>query len=261
MSSPPPPDPPPTPALARDASGILAVRTGVLRKRGFRRKLPRPGSGFLLFLLLAVAVGGAAAALHRRTLEREFASEVTLSKATPFEIKRIRRELLDLEVDEKSLANALDTRLKYLENTRRKEFYIAIDTRKREFSFRFADKVLRDAPVEVGMPRTIVSGKKTWTFAPLTGACNVTQNFENSNWKVPEWVYRMDGRKPPKELPTVANGRGRSVIDLGDDYVIHSPPAPDSPLKGVKPGSFMVPDADLAAVWPRVGPATRVYVF
>ena len=261
MSSPPPPDPPPTPALARDASGILAVRTGVLRKRGFRRKLPRPGSGFLLFLFLAIAVGGAAAALHRRVLEREFASQVTLSKATPFEIKRIRRELLDLEVDEKSLANALDTRLKYLENTRRKEFYIAIDTRKREFSFRFADKVLRDAPVEVGMPRTIVSGKKTWTFAPLTGAFNVTQKFENSNWKVPEWVYRIDGRKPPKELPTVANGLGRYVIDLGNDYVIHSPPAPDSPLKGVKPGSFMVPDADLAAVWPRVGPATRVYVF
>ena len=261
MSSPPPPDPPPTPALARDASGILAVRTGVLRKRGFRRKLPRPGSGFLLFLFLAIAVGGAAAALYRRVLEREFASQVTLSRATPFEIKRIRRELLDLEVDEKSLANALDTRLKYLENTRRKEFYIAIDTRKREFSFRFADKVLRDAPIEVGMPRTIVSGKKTWTFAPLTGAFNVTQKFENSNWKVPEWVYRIDGRKPPKELPTVANGLGRYVIDLGNDYVIHSPPAPDSPLKGVKPGSFMVPDADLAAVWPRVGTATRVYVF
>ena len=82
---------------AKDASGILAVRTGVLRKRGFRRKLPRPGSGFLLFLFLAIAVGGAAAALHRRVLEREFASQVTLSKATPFEIKRIRRELLSGE--------------------------------------------------------------------------------------------------------------------------------------------------------------------
>ena len=261
MSSPPPPGPPPKPALARDASGILAVRTGIFGKRAFRRKLPRPGSGFLLFLFLAVAVGGAAAALHRRALEREFASQVTLSQATPFEIKRIRRELLDLEVDEKSLANALDTRLKYLENARRKEFYIAIDTRKREFSFHFADKVLRDAPVEVGAPKTIISGKKTWTFAALTGSFNVTRKFENGDWRAPEWVYRMDGRKPPKELPTVANGLGRYVIDLGNDYVIHSPPGPDSPLKGVKPGSFMVPDADMAAIWPRVGPATRVYVF
>jgi hypothetical protein len=78
---------------------------------------------------------------------------------------------------------------------------------------------------------------------------------------VPEWVYRMDGRKPPKNLPTVANGLGRYVIVLGSDYVIHSPPPPDSPLKGVKPGSFMVSEADLAAIWPRVGAATRVYVF
>lgn len=251
----------PTPPLVRGASGILAVRTGFLRKRGSRRKLPRPGSGTLLLLFIVVALGGAAAAVHRRALEREFSSRVTLSQATPFEIKRIRRELLDLDVDEKSLASALDARLKYLENTRRKEFYIAIDTHKREFSFHFADKVVRDAPVEVGPQKTIVSGKKTWTFAPLTGAFSVTEKFENSGWKVPEWVYRMDGRTPPKELPTVSNGLGRYVIVLGNDYVIHSPPPPDSPLKGVKPGSFMMSEADLAAIWPRVGPATRVYVF
>ncbi len=259
MDSPIPTDP--TPPRAKDASGILAVRTGFLRKRSSRRKLPRPGSGVLLLLFLGVALGGAAATMHRRALEKEFSSRVTLSQATPFEIKRIRRELLDLEVDEKTLASALDARLKYLENTRRKEFYVAIDTRKREFSFHFADKVLRDAPLEVGRPRTIVSGKKTWTFAPLTGVFSVTGKFDNGGWRVPEWVYRMDGRKPPKDLPTVANGLGRYVIVLGNDYVIHSPPPPESPLKGVKPGSFMVSEADLAAIWPRVGPATRVYVF
>jgi len=258
-------DPPtptdPTPPLAKAASGILAVRTGFLRKRSSRRKLPRPGSAVLLFLFIVVVLGGAAAAMHRRALEREFSSRVTLSRATPFEIKRIRRELMDLEVDEKSLASALDARLKYLENMRKKEFYIAIDTRKRELSFHFADKVVRDAPVEVGRPKTIVSGKRTWTFAPLTGAFSATEKFENRGWRVPEWVYRMDGRKPPKDLPTVPNGLGRYVIVLGNDYVIHSPPPPDSPLKGVKPGSFMASEADLAAIWPRVGPATRVYIF
>jgi hypothetical protein len=255
-----PTDPTP-PARAKDASGILAVRTGIFGKRGSRRKLPRPGSGALLFLSLVVALGGAAAAMHRRALEREFSSRVTLSQATPFEIKRIRRELLDLEVDEKALANALDARLKYLESTRRNEFYISIDTRKREFSFHFADKILRDSPVEVGRPKTIVSGKKRWTFAPLTGAFSVTEKFENGGWKAPEWVYRMDGRMPPKALPTIPNGLGRYVIVLGNDYVVHSPPPPESPLKGVKPGSFMVSEADLAAIWKRVGPATRVYVF
>ena len=249
------------PPRAKDASGILAVRTRFLRKQGPRRKFPRPSARALLFLFGFVAAVGALAAVHRRALERDFALRVTLSRAAPFEIKRIRQELDDLELDEKSLANALDARLKYLENARRNEFYISIDTRKRKLSFHFADRVVRDAPVEVGPPRTVASGKKTWTFAPLTGAFSVGGKFQNGGWKAPEWAYRMEGVVPPRTLPTIPNGLGRYVIFLGNDYVIHSPPPPNSPLQGAKPGSFMVPEADLAAIWPRVGPTTRVYVF
>jgi hypothetical protein len=251
-------------ARAKDASGILAVRTGFLRKRrdlGSRPKLPRPGSRALLVLFVFVLVAGLAAAAHRLRLESEFESQVARSQAAPYEIKRIRRELVDLELDEKALGSALDARLKYLEATKKNEFYIAIDTKKQEFSFRFADKRLRDAPVEVGLPRTIVAGKKKWTFAPLTGAFSVGGKFEEKSWRAPEWVYRMKGAKPPKSLPTVANGLGKYVISLGNEYVIHSPPPPESPLKGAKPGSFMVPEADLAAIWRRVGSETRVYIF
>lgn len=245
----------------REPSGILAVRTGFMRKRVPGRKLPRPRTRTLLLLFLLVLAGGIAAAVHRRVLESEFESRVSRSRATPYEIKRIRRELADLELDEKTLANALDTRLKYLEATKRNEFYISIDSKRRDFSFHFADKTLRGAPVEVGPPRTIVSGKKKWTFAPLTGAFNVAGKVESGSWRVPEWVYRMNGTKPPKPLPTIPNGLGKYVIVLDNEYVIHSPPSPDSPLKGAKPGSFMVPEADLAAIWKRVGPETRVYVF
>ena len=215
----------------------------------------------LLVLFVILLVGGIAAAVHRRILESEFESRVSKSQAAPYEIKRIRRELADLELNEKELANALDTRLKYLAATKRNEFSILIDTKKKAFSFNFADRTLRDAPVEIGAPGTIVAGKKQWTFAPLTGAFNVESKVESGTWRVPEWVYRMNGTKPPKSLPTIANGLGRYVIVLGNDYVIHSPPPPGSPLKGAKPGSFMVPEADLAAIWKRVGPETRVYIF
>jgi hypothetical protein len=60
-----------------------------------------------------VAVLGAAiaATVHRRLLESEFETRVSRSRATPYEIKRIRRELAELELDEKALASALDTRL------------------------------------------------------------------------------------------------------------------------------------------------------
>ena len=254
-------EPAPPPRRAKDASGILAVRTAFMRKRRSGRKLPRPGTRFLFALFLLLAIVGIAAAVHRRILERDFERRVTFSQAAPYEIKRIRRDLAELELNEKELTNALDARLKYLAASKRNAFYIAINTKKGDFSFHYADKTLRDAPVQVGPPQTIVSGKKKWTFAPLTGAFSVSTKVEGGSWTVPEWVYRMKGAAPPKPRPTIKNGLGRYVIQLGNDYVIHSPPPPGSPLRGAKPGSFMVPEADLAAIWERIGPETRVYVF
>lgn len=239
----------------------MAVRTRFQRRHVSGRKLPRPSSRTLLVLFVLVLVGAIGATVHRRVLESEFQSRVSRSRATPYEIKRIRRELADLELDEKALANALDTRLKYLEAAKRNEFYIAIDTKKRDFSFHFADKTLRDARVEIGAPQTLVAGKKKWTFAPLTGSFNVSGKYQDGSWRVPEWAYLAKGAKPPRTLPTIKNGLGKYVILLGNDYVIHSPPSPESPLEGAKPGSFMVPEADLAAIWKRVGTETRVYIF
>ena len=245
---------------AREPSGILAVKTRFQKKRA-GRKLPRPETRTLLILFVVVLVAAIVATVHRRQLESEFGMRVSRSRATPYEIKRIRAELADLELDEKALATALDTRLKRVQAAKRNEFYVSIDTKRKTFAFRFADKTLRDARVEIGPPRTISSGKKSWTFAPLTGAFNVQGKVQDGNWRVPEWAYLASGARPPRTLPTVKNGIGKYVLLLGNDYVIHSPPSPDSPLKGPKPGSFMVPEADLAAIWRRVGPETRVYVF
>jgi hypothetical protein len=255
------PDPAPPRAAVREPSGILAIRTRFLRRRVPGRKLPRPSSRTLIVIFVLVLVGAVAAAVHRRVLESEFETRVARSQAAPYEIKRIRNDLAALELDEKALANALDTRLKYLAAAKRNEFYISIDSKKRDFSFHFADKTLRDAPVEIGPPRTIVSGRKQWTFAPLTGSFNVEGKYQDGTWRAPEWVYRMHGTSPPKAGASVKNGLGKYVILLGNDYVIHSPPAVESPLKGAKPGSFMVPEADLAAIWKRVGLETRVYIF
>ncbi len=245
---------------AREPSGIMAVKTGFQKKRPGRKR-SRPTTRSLLVLFVLILVGAIGATIHRRVLESEFETRVARSQATPYEIKRIRQELADLEVDQKTLAGALDARLKRVEAAKRNEFYVSIDTKRKTLSFRFADKTLRDAPVEVGPPQTIVAGKKKWTFAPLSGSFNVAGKYQDQGWRVPEWAYLRNDLKPPRTRPTVKNGLGKYVILLGNDYVIHSPPSPESPLKGAKPGSFMVPEADLAAIWPRVGPETRVYVF
>ena len=51
----------------------------------------------------------------------------------------------------------------------------------------------------------------------------------------------------------------RFVIHLPNGHTIRS--APRAGAKHTKPGSFMVPEADLAAIWDRISTETRVYIF
>jgi hypothetical protein len=78
---------------------------------------------------------------------------------------------------------------------------------------------------------------------------------------IPEWVYALRNEQAPAHRPTMHNWLGHYVIFLPNNYVIHSPPPSASPLPGPKPGSFMVPEDDLAAIWPRISNQTRVYIF
>lgn len=251
-----------------EQSGIFAVRTGFLRiTQQFRRpkKLPRPSwavNGTLLALAGTLALG---ATLHRGSLERRFAATVQKSAGLPFEIKKARQALVDLEADEKTLGTTLDARMKYAQSLESEDFYIVIDTLKKRFFFQYGDKIVRESKAEPGPARTFEVGKKRWTFPALSGAFSIREKLESADWKPPAWVYAMNGVKPPDASPAtsaVRAGLGRYVLVLsGGEAVVHSPPPPESPLKGPKPGSIEVPEADLAAVWKRIGPRTRVYVF
>jgi hypothetical protein len=247
------------------ASGIVRVRTGFMARlsRTPRRKLPRPPLAISLGLLGLAAVLAGGAVLHRRALDRRLVPLLTDSEAAPFEIRRIRQDLADQELDQKTLEAELNTRLDYARSQKSREFYIVLDTDRKRFAFKFGDKVLREAPLEVGAPRVIhsKSGKKSWTFASVTGGFSVREKLQDADWSIPAWVYAMNGQDAPARLPEVENGLGKYVLVFANNYVIHSPPSTDSPLKTVKPGSFMVPEADLAAVWRRIGPGTRIYVF
>ena len=246
------------------ASGIVRVRTGFLPRldRMRRPKLPRPSLAvcLTLFGLAALLAGGAV--LHRRFLDGRLAPLLADSDAAPFEIRRIRQDLAEQELDQKSLEAELKTRLDYARSQKSREFYLLLDTERRRFAFKFGDKVLREAPLEVGAPR-VVHGKsgKSWAFVPVTGAFSVQEKLENAEWSIPGWVYAMNGQEVPAGPSRVTAGLGKYVLVFAKNYVVHSPPAADSPLKTVKPGSFLVPEADLAAIWRRVGPGTRIYVF
>lgn len=249
-----------------DASGILRVRTVFLPRLSPQRtgrRLWRPSLRADLLLLAAAILAGGAVLGQRNALDQRFARLLSQTDAAPFEIKKIRDELADLEEDEASLGKELDARLKYARSLKAADFYIVLDTKKRRFDFKYGNKVVRDTCLDIGSPDTIVDPKTgaRWTFAPLTGAFSVTEKMEDPDWVAPAWVYVMNGQKAPQKLATVEGGLGRYVLAFSGGYVIHSSPPPDSPLRGAKPGSFMVPEQDLAAIWRRVGPGTRVYIF
>ena len=243
-------------------SGILTLKTAYMKRPRLGPKLFRPRVLWSLCLMLAAAALTGVAVVHRASVDRRLAEAWRSGSSVPFEVQKLRHDLADLEIDEETLTRELDTRLDYIANAENDDFSIVLDTRTRRFTLRLGEDVLREAPLTIGAVAPIKSRTgRSWTFAPLTGAFTVKGKAISPAWKAPEWVYVADGRPVPDPLPSLAGALGKYVVELEGDYVIHSPPPPDSPLQGAKPGSFLVPEADLAAVWKRITPRTRVYVF
>jgi hypothetical protein len=227
-----------------------------------RRSFPRPPFWLNLLLLVIAAATYAYARHHRIVLQQKTAVLFQHSGNSPAELNRMRDELSQMDLTQAEIAKQLDGRMRYLQSLQSEQFYISIDTAKKKMQFRFGRNVVREADVQIGESKTITSSSgKTWTFVPLKGGFSVVGKEDGYAWPVPDWLYAMRHENPPAEARVVPNGLGRYVIFLPNAYVIHSPPPPDSPLQGPKPGSFMVPEADLAAIWPRITKATRVYIF
>jgi hypothetical protein len=167
-----------------------------------------------------------------------------------------------MQLTKEQLAAELDVRMKFLRSLESEQFYLSIDTSRRKAELRLGKDVVRDMDVVAGPPRTITAKDgRTWTFVPLKGGFSVVGKQSDYQWQVPDWVYVMNGETPPAVPRTVTNGLGNYVIVLPNGYVIESPPPEGSPLHGPKPGSYEIPLADLAAIWPRITTATRVYIF
>jgi hypothetical protein len=231
------------------------------RIRRERRSFPRPPL-WLNLLLLIIAAATFAYAKHQRNQVLEKTTELFHNDNSPAEMQRLRDELAQMDLTKDQLAKELDGRTQYLQSLEKEEFYISIDTNKKKMQFRLGKAVVREADVQIGEAKTVTSRDgKTWSFLPLRGGFNVVGKDDDYNSPVSEWVYALRGEPSPSQRPTVHNWLGHYVIFLPNNYIIQSPPPPGSPLQGPKPGSFMVPEEDLAAIWPRISNQTRVYIF
>ncbi len=212
----------------------------------------------ILFLGVALLVF---AYEHRRRLDTTFARIVKTQVSSPYQLAKIRAELSSMELTHASLDRELQNRLAMTAGFEAAEFYVAIDTVHRKLRLHFGPEIVRETDVVIGEPRVVQAGGKSWQFVPLKGALTVIGTFVDEPWEVPAWAYAMRNAPVPIVPVKVSAGLGKYVILLPNGYVIHSPPAADSPLQGVKPGSFMIAEEQMRAIWPRISGATRVYIY
>ena len=228
-----------------------------------RRTFPRPP----LWLNLLLLVLGAAVILygqhHREQVSARYAHVLTQEQRTPKDVKQMKDELAEMDLTRQELEKELEGRMKYLQSLKSENFYLSIDTQAKKFRFSYGDSVLREGDLTVGESRTIKAPDgKSWTFIPVKGAFPVEGKAVEYSWRVPDWVYLMNNEPVPASPRIIEGALGKYVLFLPNGYVIHTQPSESSPLKGAKPGSFLVSEADLAAIWPRIEKGrTQVYIF
>ena len=227
-----------------------------------RRSFPRPPLWLNLVLLLLGVGGILYARHHREQVSKRFAHVIAEEARTPNDVRKLKEEIAAMDLTREQLQRELDGRAKFLAGLKSEHFYLSIDTKAHKMRFYYGDTILREADVQIGDSRTIEAGDKRWTFIPLKGAFPVEAKLVEYAWPVPEWVYAMRNEPPPAERKVVRNGLGRYVIFLPNGYAIHTQPSEESPLQGPKPGSYMVSEDMLRAIWPRIHKdKTQVYIF
>jgi hypothetical protein len=227
-----------------------------------RRSFPRPPLWLNLTLLLLGIGGMLFARHHREQVEKEFAHVITEEARTPADVRKLKNELAETNLSRDQLQRELEGRARFVASLKSEEFYLSIDTKARKMRFYYGARMLREADITAGESRTIAASGKQWTFVPLKGAFPVEAKLVDHAWRVPEWVYVMKSEPVPAERPVIADGLGKYVLSLPNGYVIHTQPSAESPLQGPKPGSFLVAEDVMRAIWPRITPGkTQVYIF
>lgn len=225
------------PSAAHRYNGTMLGRRS--KERGGpadRRDLPRPTLALNL-LLVSVAVSALlVAARQRDEIDADYARVFGKTSSGSPELNFLKAELAEMDINRDALNSELDSRLAYLENRKSRDFFLSIDTVKNRISLNFGNDTVRDADIRIGEPIEIEGPNDKPLALSLKGAFTVTGKQEGPGNKL-----------------------GKYVIFLPNDSFIHSPPL--SGLRGPKPGSFTMSEKDLAVIWDRITPETRVYIF
>lgn len=227
-----------------------------------RRSFPRPPL-WLNLLLIVLGVAGLLYGRHQRDrVSKQFSHVIQQEQRTPEDVRQLKEQLAETELTRDTLQKELEGRMKLMTSLKSEDFHLSLDSRARKLRFYYGDKVLREDTVTIGPEKKIEANGKSWTFVPVKGAFPIEAKVVDHPWQVPEWAYAMNGQPVPPQRPTLPGGLGRYVLFLPNGYAIHTQPAEGSPLQGAKPGSYLVSEDFLRAIWPRIKAGkTQVYIY
>lgn len=228
-------------------------------RRGLRREHPLFFWGTLLVAVLLVA--GAATVASRvpryRAETAHFNAQLTAAQ------RATRDSLLAHQEKRTELAVAVlrrDMRIRSLDNSKR---HLAIVLDDSMLELRQGRATLRRARLTIGADSTVrAPDGRTWRLVRPVGERKIADLQRSPAYVIPEWVYVSRGQPVPSESGRrVAGGLGAYVIRLDDGTEIYSTPQTGPLADAVKPGAFMAPPGDLAAIFDAVGDDTPVYIY
>ena len=224
---------------------------------------PQQRGGFLGWLLglLAAGLGGGGFWLARRPPRcgrcgnPMAAMDEQLDEAE----RETRDRILHSRTRRSELALALLQREMRLKALQEKAIHLAIDTQDSTLALRHGSATLRQIPLHIGGDSVITAPDgRTWRFVRALGERHLQEKERNPTVTIPEWVYIGRGEPVPSEAQRRMEGGGGSyVLQLDDGTEIYSRPEEGPFASGVKPGSFMAEEEELATITLKVsGPIT-----
>lgn len=193
-----------------------------------------------------------------------YMSEASLLDERMSETERETRDrILDSQARRSALALALMRRELSLRSMEEKGVHLAISLEDSTLALRHGSATLREVPVSIGRDSVInAPDGRTWRFVRGLGERHVESREMSPSYLVPEWVYVGRGEAVPSEGERRMDGAlGEYVLKLDDGTEIYSQPEAGPFVDGVKPGAFMVAEADLKAIFEAIRAEAPVFIY
>ncbi len=205
----------------------------------------------LSVVLLALALARLADAVGKRELLRAAREAQEEQERVRAEFERLVDEKVRLELDQQ----LLQQRLQFLS---RSEHYLVVNRAKSRLQMGLGDKILLEVPFRL---RGTPDGVDDFLSLPK-GKFEILGRRENTDWYIPDWVYRLQGVEPPAESAArvIKYAFGSGELFLGGGISIHGPVREEVPEGAIDHTYIELDNKSLTAVVTALKAGSLVFI-